>query len=190
MEPPSFISVAEADWSKPAARTEAMEVRPTLAELFAAEEGPLLRFAFGLTARRAVAEDLVQEAFLRLHKHWEEVEYARAWLYRCVRNLALNHLRDTKREVEQPEGMEAKADGRPDEAVGRLEATGMVRMLMAELKGQDRELIRLKYEENLKYQEISERTGMSVGNVGYRLHFILKGLADSLRRAGIEGSEG
>jgi len=61
-----------------------------------------------------------------------------------------------------------------------------VRMLVAELPEADRELVRLKYEEDLKYQEISKRTGMSVGNVGYRLHHALKGLADALRRAGIE----
>ena len=54
----------------------------------------------------------------------------------------------------------------------------------------DRRLIQLKYHDDLKYQEISQRTGLSVGNVGYRLHHLLKGLADSLRSAGIEGSRG
>ena len=48
----------------------------------------------------------------------------------------------------------------------------------------------MKYFEGLKYSQISQRTGMSVGNVGYRLHHILKGLADSLRRAGVEGATG
>ncbi len=38
------------------------------------------------------------------------------------------------------------------------------------------------------YREISERTGLSVCNVGYRLHHILKQLADKLRQIGIEGS--
>jgi DNA-directed RNA polymerase specialized sigma24 family protein len=51
-------------------------------------------------------------------------------------------------------------------------------------------LVRLKYLENLRYQEISQRTGLSVSNVGYRLHHLLKALADGLRRAGIEGSRG
>src|SRR5436190_1582456 len=51
-------------------------------------------------------------------------------------------------------------------------------------------LIKLKYNEDLKYQEISNRTGLSVGNVGYKLHHLLKGLADALRHAGIDGSRG
>ena len=166
-----------------------MAATGSLTAVFEAEEGPLLRFAFGLTGRREVAEDLVQEAFLRLHAHWAEVENARAWLFRCVRNLALNHLRDHSREVSEEAGWAAtSAERPPDAAVGRMEAVGMVRMLVAELPESDRELVRLKYEEDLKYQEISRRTGMSVGNVGYRLHHALKGLADALRRAGIENA--
>src|SRR5476651_44864 len=72
---------------------------PSFAELFAAEEGGLLRFAQGLTGRREVAEELVQESFLRLHQLGEEVRNPRAWLYHCVRNLALNHRRDHRREA-------------------------------------------------------------------------------------------
>jgi len=155
--------------------------------VFEAEEGPLLRFAFGMIRRREVAEDLVQDAFLKLHKHWEEVENHRAWLFRCVRNLALNHIRDHKREVSEEAGKGAAAKTpAPDVAVGRLEAAGTLRMLVAELPEKDRELVVLKYEEDLKYREISERTGLSVGNVGYRLHHVLKGLAEALRRAGVE----
>ena len=51
-------------------------------------------------------------------------------------------------------------------------------------------LIHLKYQEELQYQEIGRRTGLSAGNVGFRLHHLLKTLADGLRRVGIEGSEG
>ena len=51
-------------------------------------------------------------------------------------------------------------------------------------------LVTLKYHDNLKYDQISERTGLSVSNVGYKLHHALKNLADSLRRLGIETAEG
>ena len=163
---------------------------PSLAALFEEEESGLLRFAVGLAGRRSVAEELVQEAFLRLHRSWAEVENPRAWLYRTVRNLALNHLRDHPRETElDPEA--APGDDRPAaERLGRDEAVGTVRLLLAELPAADRRLIHLKYHEELQYQEIGRRTGLSAGNVGFRLHHLLKSLADGLRRAGIEGSEG
>ena len=125
------------------------------------------------------------------HQHWAEVQNPRAWLYRCVRNRAYNHLRDHGRETltgqtddRKDESLEA-----PDEVLGRLEAMGQVRLLVAELNEQDQELVRLKYFEGLKYSGISQKVGISVGNVGYRLHHILKNLADGLRRAGVEGAE-
>jgi len=168
----------------------AKTVRPTLAALFEAEESGLLRYAIGLTGRRSVAEELVQETFLRLHQVWAEVENPKGWVYRTVRNLALNHLRDHRPETELHEAS-AEAETRlPVEELGREEAAGTVRLLLAEMSADDRELVRLKYHDGLRYEEISQRTGLSVGNVGYRLHHVLKGLADALRRAGIEGSRG
>jgi RNA polymerase sigma factor (sigma-70 family) len=167
-------------------------VRPaeSLAELFTREESGLLRFAYGFVARREVAEELVQEAFMRLHQHWDEVENPRAWLFRSVRNLALNHIRDHSRERELPEGeLEGNAEV-PAEVLGRLEAIGMMRLLLAEMAPEDRALVELKYHEDLKYNEISDRTGLSVGNVGYKLHHLLKGMGEALRRAGIDGSRG
>jgi len=164
---------------------------PSFAELFAAEESGLLRFAVGLTGRREVAEELVQESFLRLHQLGDEVLNPRAWLYHCLRNLALNHLRDHRRETPlEAAGAAAAEDQLPAETLARMEAAGMVRLLIAELPPGDRDLIRMKYLGNLKYKEISEQTGLSVGHVGYKLHHVLKHLADALRPAGVEGSGG
>ena len=177
----------------------------SLGEVFEAEESPLLRYAFGLVGRREVAEDLVQEAFLELHKHWNEVRKPRAWLFRCVRNRSFNYIRDHKREtLADPLRPEGAKDGdainlgpsglsgqeASDEVLGRLEAAGILHMLMGDLDERDQLLLRLKYFEGLTYETISRRSGMSVGNVGYRLHHILKDLADSLRRAGVEGAKG
>ena len=114
----------------------------------------------------------------------------RGWIYRSIRNLALNHLRDHPREAELAEDCPSPDGGLPRDVLGRNEAIGTVRMLLAEMPEDDRNLIRLKYHEDLKYQEISRRTGLSVGNVGFRLHHLLKGLQDALKRAGIEGSQG
>jgi RNA polymerase sigma factor (sigma-70 family) len=165
--------------------------RHDVAALFEAEESGLLRFAIGLVGQRAVAEELVQETFLRFHQLADEIENPRGWIYRSLRNLALNHLRDRPREsVLEEENTPPQEARLPAESLGRDEAVGLVRLLLAELSAEDRDLIQLKYLDELKYQEISRRTGLSVGNVGYRLHHLLKGLADSLRRAGIEGSQG
>jgi RNA polymerase sigma-70 factor (ECF subfamily) len=168
-----------------------MEEKPTLLQVFETEESPLLRYAHGLVGQRETAEDLVQEAFVKLHAHWEDVANPRAWLFRAIRNLSLNHLRDHRRETTLDNGQEWQSDAPdPEQTLGRHEAVGTLQLLVSELDAQDRSLISLKYHENLKYDQISERTGLSVGNVGYKLHHALKNLADSLRKLGIESAEG
>jgi RNA polymerase sigma-70 factor (ECF subfamily) len=193
MEPLVFEhnALPPTDAVKAALLAEVKPAKPAdIGAVFETEESGLLRFAIGLVGRRMVAEELVQETFLRLHKVWAEVENPRAWLYRSLRNLALNHLRDHPQETELTEETAHSSENLPVETLGRDEAVGMVRLLIAELPENDRSLVRLKYHDDLRYEEISKRTGLSVGNVGYRLHHVLKTLAEALRRAGIEGSQG
>ena len=192
MEPLVYARVSPPPSAAPLVALPAtMTPKPaSIVVVFETEESGLLRYAIGLVGRRTVAEEIVQETFLRLHELWAEVENPRAWLYRGVRNLALNHLRDRKPESELKDDTAASNDSPPTEVMGRNEAIGMMRLLLAEMPDEDRKLIQLKYNDNLKYQDISQRTGLSVSNVGYRLHHVLKGLADALRHAGIEGSRG
>jgi RNA polymerase sigma factor (sigma-70 family) len=167
-------------------KRKALDERRSLEEVFSDEESPLLRYAFGLLGRRELAEEVVQDAFLKLHEHWDEVEIPRAWMFRCVRNLSFNLLRKYKRETlddragERESGLE-----RPDHELGKMEAVGMVQMLVSEMEERDQTMVRMKYFQDLKYQEIADRLEMSVGNVGYRLHHLLKDLGDRLRKSGI-----
>jgi RNA polymerase sigma-70 factor (ECF subfamily) len=175
----------------PDSRAEPVNASPrTIAALFESEESALLYYSMGIVRRRIVAEELVQEAFLKLQRIWGQVDNPRGWLYRSVRNLSLNHIRDARHETSLNEERASLEECLPRELMARSEAIGAVRMLLAEMPDEDRSLITLKYNEGLKYEEISRRTGLSVGNVGYRLHHALKRLLDGLRCAGIEGSEG
>ncbi len=164
--------------------------KPAIEEVFQVEESPLLRYAYGFTKRREVAEEVVQEAFMKLHQHWHEVDKPRPWLYTAVRNISLNLLRKSKREIISEEG-ELVSDGdtedQPDAQIKRLEAVNTMRMLLGDLGEKDRDLVKLKFEEEMSYTGISEKLEMGVGNVGYRLHHILKGLAEGLRNKGIDG---
>jgi len=160
--------------------------RRSLEEVFSEEESPLLRYAFGLLGRRELAEEVVQDAFLKLHQHWDEVEIPRAWLFRCVRNFSFNILRKNKREtLDESPGERESALERPDDELGRLEAVGMIQMLVSEMEERDQSMVRMKYFQGLKYQEIADKLEMSVGNVGYRLHHLLKDLGERLRKSGI-----
>src|SRR5207249_9943058 len=166
---------------------------PTIEELFAALESPLLSYALRLVGQLSVAEDLVQEAFMKLHAQFDEVREPRRWLYRTVHNLALNQRRDAGKIVPLEQPKENGADAAetadpqplPDEQIARMEGIGLVRLSLETLDERSRELVRLKFEEDLSYKEISARTGLTVGNVGYRLHHALKAIADELAKNGV-----
>jgi len=173
--------------------TAAGDPGESLEELFLALESPLLSYAFRLTGNAELAEDIVQEAFMRLHAHFATVEKPRLWLYRTAHNLAANHHRQSAKiipiqqneDLDTPEHELSDLKPLPDEQIARLESIGIVRLSLQSLDERARELVRLKFEENLSYKEISNRTGLTVGNVGYILHHAIKELADELARNGM-----
>jgi RNA polymerase sigma-70 factor (ECF subfamily) len=166
----------------------------TLQSLFDSEETPLLRYAFSIVGRREVAEEIVQEVFLQLHAHWDDVDSPKAWLFRSVRNRAFKHIRDNRREVliEHNSPVQSSAqssvaeDDSPEASLVHREAIAAVRQIIEELDEPDRQLVKLKYFTDLKYRDLSAQTGLTIGNVGYRLHHILKELADKLRKLGFD----
>ncbi|MBT8036634.1 MAG: sigma-70 family RNA polymerase sigma factor [Verrucomicrobiae bacterium] len=176
--------------SKSRLRVKASE-KSRIEDIFEAEETPLLRYAYGMVMRREVAEEIVQDAFLKLHKHWKDIDQPRAWLYRATRNLSLNYLRKYQREsLTEDSDMEPTAHDLPDVELGRMEAIGTLRILIEELPTADRELIRLKYDDELSYGRIGEALELSTGNVGYKLHHLLKHLSEALQKAGISSPRG
>ena len=166
----------------------------TIEELFAALESPLLGYALRYTGERAPAEDVVQEAFMKLHAQFASVEKPRQWLYRTVHNLALNQRRAAGKTVSLEKFSEDENSSAtdtadpallPDEQIIRLEGIGLVRLSLAALDDRSRELIRLKFNDELSYRDISACTGISVSNVGYILHHALKTIANELAKTGV-----
>jgi RNA polymerase sigma-70 factor (ECF subfamily) len=166
----------------------------TIEELFAALESPLLGYALRLVGERSVAEDMVQDAFMKLHAQFAAVREPRRWLYRTVHNLALNHRRQAQKivslETKSGDGPTTPTDTAdpqplPDEQIARWEGIGLVRLSLDTLDERSRELVRLKFNDNLSYKEISERTGLKIGHVGYLLHHALKQIAAELARNGV-----
>jgi len=165
----------------------------TIQELFTALETPLLSYALRLAGEPALAEDVVQEAFMKLHAQFQQVREPRRWLYRTVHNLALNQRRHADKIVPlnagagdaAPDAETADPTPMPDEQIVRLEGIGLVRLSLETLDERSRELVRLKFNEDLSYKEISARTGLTVGHVGYLLHHALKAIAAELAKTGV-----
>jgi RNA polymerase sigma-70 factor (ECF subfamily) len=127
----------------------------TIEELFAALEAPLLSYGLRLTGEIGLAEDVVQEAFMKLHAQFNEVRAPRRWLYRTVHNLALNQRRQASKIISLNSSpsveneLSSSADTAdsaplPDEQIIRMEGIGQVRLSLETLDDRSRELIRLK----------------------------------------------
>jgi RNA polymerase sigma-70 factor (ECF subfamily) len=163
----------------------------TIEQVFAALESPLLAYARRLVREFSVAEDIVQEAFMKLHAQFQNVLTPQPWLYRIVHNLAVDHQRRASRLVllgdprdgdSSPLADATDAQPLPDEQIARWEGIGLVRLVLETLDDRSRDLIRLRFHEELSYKEIADRTGLTTGHVGYLLHHALKSMAVELEK--------
>ena len=173
---------------------EADERPPSLSDLFVAMEGPLLAYANQLMNDRDEAQDVVQESFLRLHRHFDEVRQPRAWLYRTARNLAFSYKRKHGKVVpfspvteEGPSYELVDEEPLPDARIERLESVGLAMLCLDRLAEDVRALVNMKFVDGLSYKEMASRTGTSIGNVGYKLHHAIKFLALEMKREGALG---
>ena len=162
----------------------------TIEQVFTALVSPLLAYARRLLGDWSMAEDIVQEAFMKLHTQFQKVLTPQPWLYRTVHNLAVDHQRRSNRIVLMGDGKDddspvndtADSQPMPDEQIARWEGIGLVRLVLETLDDRSRELIRLRFNEDLSYKEIADRTGLKVGHVGYLLHHALKAMAVELQK--------
>src|ERR1044072_7857627 len=144
-------------------------------------------------------EDIAQETFLKAYRalpgydpRWK----LSSWLLKIAHNATIDHLRrqrldttplDLGPESETGSPIERIADASVLDAEQQLRGRALARDLQAALGSLDpayRELLLLRFQEGLAYQEIAEVTGLPLGTVKVRLHRGRKRLADLLAARG------
>lgn len=161
-----------------------MEVSPReLVESAQADfEGPLTGYAAGLLGGDwDRARDVVQDTFIKLHRQDPEMIRGRlkSWLYTVCRNRSIDVLRKENPMLSSAgEAFENLNDAAPDPslAMEQRERHAEVMSFLDRLPENQREVIRLKFQGDLSYKEISDVTGLSVSNVGFLIHTGIKRL--------------
>lgn len=161
-------------------------------EWFKKLEKPLMIYAFQIVHDREEAQDLVQDAFLRFFKQEDEIVEPKAWLYKTLRNLSISFLRKNgrlQRTTDEDQLDFLDSMNRPVESIlvknlEKDEALNRVRHAISLLPKESAKIIQLKFDQQKSYIEISQITGLSVSNVGYKLHHIIKDLSQALKREG------
>ena len=142
-------------------------------------EGPLVRYAASITGDLEQARDVVQDTFLRFcAQHPTRLQgHVAEWLFTVCRNRALDVRRKESRMQPLSDNQLAccaSADPQPSAAAEHAEATSRALALLATLPDNQREVVRLKFQNGLSYREISRITNLSISNVGVLIHTAIK----------------
>lgn len=149
-------------------------------------EGPLLRHAARFTGDIDRARDVVQDTFIRLWQadQTKVNDHLAEWLFTVCRRRALEILRKEGRMtplLDDQLERTANADPTPAAVAERRDEKSRALGLLAALPERQRELIRLKFQNNLSYKQISRITDLSVSNVGFILHTAIHSLRQRLQ---------
>ncbi len=149
---------------------------------------PLLAHLTRLTGSPHLAEDLAQETFLRLVRDGHSYRYPRPflpWFYTIARHLARNalqsaHARHVKQGIEILESTSEEPD--PAEWLERWEQREGLRAALTELSFEQREVLSLRFGQELSVQETAAVLGVPEGTVKSRTFTALRRLRDLLRQ--------
>lgn len=148
----------------------------------------LTRYAASLLGDADRARDVVQDTFLRLWKEPRDAvaDRVRPWLFRVCRNRAFDLRRKEGRmKPLNPEHASVLADGPgPQQQAEKQDRLAQVLHLMRALPENQREVVRLKFQNGMSYKEIASVTELSVSNVGFLLHTALTTLRSRAAAAG------
>ena len=131
---------------------------------YRAEHDALVRLAALVTGSTIVAEDLVQEAFAKLHPRWSRIDNPAAWLRTVVLNGARNELRRAALRRRLLDGTPRSSAVHADHAVNELIDS------LRQLPIRQRAVVVLRYYEDRSEAEIATLLGIRLGTVKSSLH--------------------
>lgn len=155
-------------------------------------ERPLYGLILRMVRDPSTAEDLAQDAFLKAFSALDSYDPRRklsSWLFKIAHNTTIDHLRRKQPvtvSLTPPEG-----EGEPDYSAGladagaedaersveRADLAAALEAAMGDLRPEYREVLVLRFQEGLAYNEIAEVTGLALGTVKTHLHRARKELA-------------
>jgi len=165
-------------------------------------EKPLFNFTYKYVGDAHLAQDLVQETFVRMLRSIQGYEHRGAfstWLYRIAVNLCKDHFRKKRIPMVSLHDYYTTPSGdrvyvkdrvvdegaRSDEAMAAARREELVRRLLAGLPEEQRVVILMKEYQALKFREIAEVLEIPEGTVKARLYRGLRTMREHLERSGI-----
>lgn len=149
----------------------------------------LYRFAISVVANKELAEDLVQDAFLKLWKskdNMAEVNNMEAWSMRMVKNLCLDYFKSKYYKTNSSIDNSLNFIAAPSTPVSEAEyndTVGQIEQILAALPEKQRMIYQLREIEEYSYKEIAETLDIDINDVKVNIHRSRKVIKEKLEKA-------
>lgn len=146
-------------------------------------KNPVAQVVYRLVKDRSQVEDLTQEVFIKAFQHLQDFDYEHqfaSWLFKIANNHCIDYIRKKKLRVysidEQIQTEDGKMDYEipdstyePDLNILREQKSKLIRQAINSLPDKYREVIVLRHQEELSYEEIAVQTGLPVNTIKVHL---------------------
>lgn len=171
------------------------------ADLMASYREPLYMLLLRMTHNTTMASDLTVEtfskAFLQLHRYSPTGTFS-SWLFSIGVNTYIDYLRKRKLDTVSINSITRTSDGdfieyqipssqpNPEEMMIRMQRDAALKEIVDQLKEPYRQIIRLRYYEDLSYEDIAEQLKIPIGTVKVRLNRAKALLSSVIKERGDE----
>jgi RNA polymerase sigma-70 factor (ECF subfamily) len=151
-------------------------------QLYETLKRPLLRYLWTFVRNSTIAEDLLQETFLQIHRArqtYTPPRPVRPWVYAITRHVALMHLRSSRRRKERLADEELPEVPVPPD-VEQLADRATIHRLLGELPRSGQEVLILHHLLGMRFEEVGQILGVATGTAKVRAHRAIKALRDKI----------
>lgn len=169
-------------------------------QLVRAYQRPVFSIIVRMVRDPMLAEDLTQETFVKAFRALASFEPSRkfsSWLFTIAHNTTIDHVRRKQiptvsidgvdRGEERGPGLENMAvavDASPEDDLAHRELATDLETALSGLRSEYAEVLVLRFQESLSYEEIAQITGLPLGTVKTHLYRGRKALAEALEKRG------
>ncbi|MDR0391911.1 MAG: sigma-70 family RNA polymerase sigma factor [Planctomycetaceae bacterium] len=147
----------------------------------------ICRYLSRLVSNEELVKDIAQEVFLRLEQNQQNISHQRSWAYRTARNLVIDHYR-RQSHAANPMVVGGMVQYLPANTVKfnpatlaeKKESINMMIEKLNNLSQRHREVLRLKFQEGMKYSEIAKVIEEPITTVSWLLHDAINKLRKEL----------
>ena len=160
---------------------------------------PVFSIVVRMVRDSGLAEDLTQETFVKAFRGLGTFDRNRkfsSWLFTIAHNTTIDHVRRKRLPTvslepagDDEEGgslafLAVATDPSPDQLVAHSELAAALELALSGLRVEYAEVLVLRFQQGLSYEEISEITGLALGTVKTHLYRARKALAEALESRG------